>query len=95
MASRRRTAHHGLDHDGYIRSESEERIAGGSNGWGDKSLAEGDVELAHANPGFDTNVVGGRNGAPVWEMPMQGAGVMDDKDRIVKTVHINQFSEND
>ena len=119
LNSRRRTAHHGLDHDGYIRSESEERIAGGaagmngnSGGWGSKSLGEGDVELAHANGGFDTNIVGGgaagagagaggmgprrgdTNSPPVWGMPLQGNG-LDDKDRIVKTVHINQFSEND
>ncbi|CAF9919716.1 hypothetical protein IMSHALPRED_004708 [Imshaugia aleurites] len=92
-ASRRRTTHH-LDHDGYIRSESEERIAG-NGGWGNKSVGEGDVELAHANGGFDTNVVGGRrDDPPVWGMPIQGSGI-DDKDRIVKTVHINQFSEND
>ena len=98
IASRRRTTHHGIDHDGYFRSESEERIAVGGNngGWGSKSLGEGDVELAHANGGFDTNVVGGRrdNNQPVWGMPVQGAG-LDDKDRIVKTVHINQFTEND
>ncbi len=68
-------------------------------------MGEGDVELAHhANGGFDTNVVGGRgrggdDEAPVWGMPMHNGGAggmgMDDKDRIVKTVHINQFSEND
>lgn len=100
IASRRRTTHHhGLDQDGYFRSESEERIAGGGGanggGWGSKSLGDGDVELAHANGGFDTNVVGGRrDGQPVWGMPVQGSG-LSDKDRIVKTVHINQFSEND
>lgn len=93
LNSRRRAA---LDHDGYIRSESEERIAGaGNGGWGAKSMGEGDVELAHANGGFDTNIVGGRrDDPPVWGMPIQGSGA-DDKDRIVKTVHINQFSEND
>ena len=95
LATRRRTTHHGLDHDGYLRSESEERIAGGNGGWGAKSLGEGDVELAHANGGFDTNVVGGRrDNQPIWGVPVHGAG-LDDKDRIVKTVHINQFSEND
>ncbi|CAD6587442.1 MAG: hypothetical protein ASARMPRED_003102 [Alectoria sarmentosa] len=96
IASRRRTTHHGLDHDGYVRSESEERIAGGGNGgWGTKSMGEGDVELAHANGGFDTGVMGGRREeAPAWGMPIQGSG-MDDKDHIMKTVHINQFSEND
>lgn len=95
-----------MDHDGYIRSESEERIAGG---WGAKGMGEdgGDVELGHANGGFDTSVVGGRgrdDEPPVWGMPVghhghlhhlhHGAG-LDDKDRIMKTVHINQFSEND
>lgn len=58
-------------------------------------MGEGDVELAHANGGFDTNVMGGRREeAPAWGMPIQGSG-MDDKDHIMKTVHINQFSEND
>lgn len=94
ISSRRRTVHHALDHDGYIRSESEERIAGGgSGGWNTKSMGEGDVELAHANGGFDTNVVGGiKPNPPVWGMPVRGSG-LDDKDRIVKTVHINQFTE--
>ena len=94
ISSRRRTVHHALDHDGYIRSESEERVAGGGNaGWNTKSMGEGDVELAHANGGFDTNVVGGtRPNPPVWGMPVRSSG-FDDKDRIVKTVHINQFTE--
>ena len=53
------------------------------------------MELAHATGGFDTNVVGGRgDDAPVWGMPARAQG-MDDKDHIMKTVHINQFSEND
>ena len=56
-------------------------------------MGEGDVELAHANGGFDTNVVGGmRPNPPVWSMPVRGSG-LNDKDRIVKTVHINQFTE--
>lgn len=51
------------------------------------------MELAHANGAFDTNVVGGRgaDAAPTWGMPVHG----DDKEHIMKTVHINQFSEND
>lgn len=59
-------------------------------------MGEGDVELAHANGGFDTNVVGGRgaDAAPTWGMPVHGNG-LDDKEHIMKTVHINQFSEND
>lgn len=58
-------------------------------------MGEGDVELAHANGGFDTNVVGGRrDDPPIWGMPSQNGG-MDNKDHIMKTVHINQFSEND
>ena len=79
-----------------MRSESEERIPGGGNGgWGTKSMGEGDVELAHANGGFDTSVVGGRGpDPPVWGMPVRGSA-LDDKDRIVKTVHINQFTEED
>ncbi|KAL9063331.1 MAG: hypothetical protein Q9161_009523 [Pseudevernia consocians] len=122
--SRRRTVlHHHLENDGYIRSESEERIAGaggGAAGWGDKG--ETDLELAphhhhhhqHGNVnvvgGFDTNIVGGRrvNGggggsgdgeAPAWGHHAGGGGggkaMLDDKDHIMKTVHINQFSEND
>lgn len=79
-----------------MRSESEERIA-----WG--GADEADVELAAkgAGNGFDTNVVGGRGAGdePLdWRGPGTGMGMGrggDDKDRIVKTVHINQFSEND
>lgn len=59
-------------------------------------MGEGDVELAHANGGFDANVVGDnrRDDAPIWGMPVRDSA-RDDKDRIMKTVHINQFSEND
>lgn len=58
-------------------------------------MGEGDVELAHANGGFDTSVVGGRRAdAPTWGMPTHSDG-LDDKEHIMKTVHINQFSDND
>ena len=96
IASRRRTTHHGTDPDGYFRSESEERIAGGGNGgWGAKSMGEGDVELAHANGGFDTNVVGGRrDNQAIWGVPVHDSG-LDDKARIHNPLQITQFRPTD
>lgn len=76
------------DKDGYIGSESEERIATGDTQWGHskKSASEGDLELG----GYSVMVAeGGVEDAE--ELAWKDRSV-DHKDQIVKIVQMKQFA---
>ena len=72
------------DKDGYIRSESEERIATGDTQWGHgkKSGSEGDLELG----GYSVTVAAG--GERDAEELAWNDRPVDQKDQIIKTVQI-------
>ena len=85
--SRRRPNH--LDTDGYLRSESEERIAGkGAGSWTTQSQSH-DMELGQVdgNPYSATATGGDSKEEEMW------APKRDEKSEgIVRTVHIRQYS---
>lgn len=74
------------DKDGYVRSESEERIATGDTQWGHSktSGSEGDLELG----GYSVTVAGG--GVRDAEELAWTDRPVDPKDQIIKTVQMKQ-----
>ena len=77
-----------IDKDGYIRSESEERIAVAPSQWNSKSVSEGDLEMGGYTVGVAAS---GKEGEHAWN----GGQFSERKDHIVKTVDMKQYSEND
>ena len=91
--SRRRPSH--MDMDGYLRSESEERIAnkGAMAGFGTMNSPshETTVELGEIDKGSYTATAAGGNEDEYWNRSRK-TQFDDDKDRIVKTVQLHQYS---
>lgn len=86
VQSRRRP--NGLDTDGYLRSESEERIAGkGAGSWTIQSQSH-NMELGEVDgTPHATTATGGEKEEEMW------TSRRDDKlEGIVRTVHIRQYS---
>ena len=86
VQSRRRP--NGLDTDGYLRSESEERIAGkGAGSWTTQSQSH-DMELGQVDgTPHAATATGGEKEEELW------TSRRDDKSEgIVRTVHIRQYS---
>ena len=81
--------------DGYLRSESEERIAnkGAMAGFGSRNSQshETNVELGEIDKNAYTATVAGGNDDDYWNRSRK-TQFEDDKDRIVKTVQLHQYS---
>lgn len=84
-----------MNTNGYLRSESEERIAskGAMAGLGSRnSLShETTVELGEVEKGGYTTTVAGGQGEEYWDQPRK-TRFEGDKDHIVKTVQLHQYS---
>lgn len=81
--------------DGYLRSESEERIAnkGATAGFGSRtSNPHNEMEMGEIDHStYTTTVAGGDD--EVWDRSRKTHfELADDKDRIVKTVQLHQYS---
>ena len=86
VQSRRRP--NGLDTDGYLRSESEERIAGkGAGSWTTQPQSH-DMELGQVDGTPHTAIAtGGGKEEEMWTSRRE-----DKSEGIVRTVHIRQYS---
>lgn len=89
VTSQNRRRPNGLDTDGYLRSESEERIASkGAGAWTMQSQSH-DVELGNVegNPYSATATGGDDKTEDIWTTKRD-----EKSDGIVRTVHIRQYS---
>lgn len=77
-----------MDTDGYLRSESEERIAGkGAGSWTTQSQSH-DMELGNVDgTPYTATATGGEKEGDTWTSRNE-----DKSEGIVRTVHIRQYS---
>ena len=84
-----------MDMDGYLRSESEERIAnrGAMNGFQSRNSQSGDntIEMVDVEKGAYTTTIAAGLEEEDWNRNRK-TRFEGDKDRIVKTVQMHQYS---